>query len=142
MTTGADVVTAARAEIGTPWVHQGRLPGRALDCAGLIITVARALALVPSDFDVNGYSRAPDGSMTDILGQWCEQIEAPELGAIVCVRSGRLPQHVGIVGDYVHGGYSMIHSSNSSKPPRVVEHRLVFLSTMRLVSVWRLPGVA
>lgn len=142
MTTAADVVTAARAEIGTPWVHQGRLPGQALDCAGLIIVVARELGLVAPDFDVNGYSRSPDGTMTALLDSVCTRIDEPELGAVVCVRSGRLPQHVGIVGDYLHGGFSMIHCSNSAKPPRVVEHRLVFLSTMRLVGVWRMPGVA
>ena len=36
MPTSADVVTAARGQIGVPWMHQARLPGVALDCAGLV----------------------------------------------------------------------------------------------------------
>ena len=42
-----DVVTAAREWIDTPFHHQARLKGVGVDCVGLVIGVARELALVP-----------------------------------------------------------------------------------------------
>ena len=51
---GEAVVAQARAWLGTPWRHQGRSP-RGVDCAGLVVLVARALGL--ADHDVAGYSR-------------------------------------------------------------------------------------
>ncbi|MBK8745664.1 MAG: peptidase P60, partial [Propionivibrio sp.] len=39
----AAILAAARACIGTPFVHQGRIPGLALDCAGLVVAVAQAI---------------------------------------------------------------------------------------------------
>ena len=142
MTTAADVVAAARAQMGVPWVHQGRLAGKALDCAGLIIAgVCWPLGIFPRDLDVNGYSRNADGSMISILDELCDRIEAPELGCVICMRSAKEPTHLGIAGNYLRGGLSLIHATNAAKPPRVVEHKLTFLSTMQLVGAWRLPGV-
>ncbi len=142
MVPAADVVAAARQHIGTPWQHQGRLPGVALDCAGLLIVVARELGLVPPDFDVNGYSRSPDGSMLD----WCEanmrRIGEPELGAVLVLATSDEPQHLGIVGDYLHGGWSLIHANNSGDRPRVIETRLMFARNMQFRGAYRLPGVA
>jgi cell wall-associated NlpC family hydrolase len=57
------IVTAARSWLGTPYRHQHRERGVGVDCAGLVIGVARQLGIVPADFDVNGYSRQPDGSL-------------------------------------------------------------------------------
>lgn len=138
----AEVVTAARAQMGVPWRHQGRLPGRALDCAGLVICVARELGLVAPDFEVTGYTRTPDGTMLDWCRRYCTPIGAPELGALAVIVCQRQPQHLGIVGDYVHGGLSLIHASTAAKPARVVEHRLMWTTAMRLVAAFRLPGVA
>lgn len=136
--TGAEVVTAARTQIGVPWVHQGRLWGEALDCAGLIICTARELGLVAPDFDVTGYGRAPDGTMLRLLAQHCEQIIQMELGAVLCIATAREPQHLGIVADYVHGGWSLVHATNSGQQ-KVVETRIV---GMKVRGIYRLPGVA
>ena len=137
--TGADIVAAARTHMGTPWVHQGRTPGVAMDCAGLVICVARQLGLVPPDMDVNGYTREADGSML----AWCDEhmtrIADLELGAVIVVVCDRQPQHMGIVGDYRHGGWSLIHGA--SLAGRVVETRLMWARNMRLVAVYRMPGV-
>ena len=40
--TSADIIAIARACLGTPFRHQGRIPGVALDCAGLVVAVAAA----------------------------------------------------------------------------------------------------
>ena len=77
-----DVVKAAREWLGTPFIHQGRVKGVGVDCAGLIIGVAHELGL--SDFDIDGYPR----SSSDIL---MEQILDTEMQ--------RLPFALAIPGD-------------------------------------------
>lgn len=142
MAARADVVAAARSHLGTRWAHQGRLPGVALDCAGLVIVVARHLALVDEGFDVNGYSRWPDGTMLDWCDQHMQRVADLELGAVLVLASAQQPQHMGIVGDYVHGGWSVIHACNAAHPPRVIETRLMFAANFRLRGIYRMPGVA
>ncbi len=44
MTTGAELVEAARSLIGVPWRHMGRNRQR-LDCVGLVLIAARAAGL-------------------------------------------------------------------------------------------------
>lgn len=140
--TPAQVVAAARAELGTRWGHQGRLRGKMLDCAGLVIAgVCWPLGLMPTTWDVNGYSRWPDGRMLALLHEHCTPIDEIELGAVICMRTAVHPQHVGIAGDYLHGGYSLIHSTNTMHPRRVVEHRMVFTPALQFVAAFRLPGV-
>lgn len=135
-----EVVHAARAHLGTPWVHQGRLAGSALDCAGLVIVAARELGLVPPEFDVNGYGRVPDGTMLEWCRRFMQPLPSPELGAVAAIVVQRVPQHLGIVGDYVHGGFSLIHAASDAG--RVVEHRLAWRTNLRGVACFRLPGVA
>lgn len=140
--TSADIVAEARTHIGTPWVHQGRVPGLALDCAGLLIVVARSLELIAPDVDVNGYSRSPDGTMLAWCDAHMQRIDEIELGAVLAMATAEQPQHLGIVGNYVHGGWSLVHACNAAHPPRVVETRLMFARNMQLRGVYRMPGVA
>jgi len=142
MITGADVVAAARAQLDVPWMHQARLPGVAVDCAGLVIVVARQLGLLPPEWDVNGYSRSPDGTLLPLCDQHMTRIYALELGAVIVLATQRDPQHLGIVADYRHGGWSIVHAHAMSQPPRVVETRLMFSAALHLRGIYRLPGVA
>lgn len=137
--TGADVVAAARGHMGTRWVHQGRTPGLALDCAGLVIIVARQLGCVAPDFDLNGYSRSPDGTMLAMCDTHMRRIDALELGAVLTLATQKEPQHLGIVGDYRHGGWSVIHAASNAG--RVIETRLMFAQNFVLRGIYRLPGV-
>ena len=137
--TGADVVAAARGHLETKWAHQGRLPGAALDCAGLVIVVARQLGLVAPDFDVNGYSRTPDGTMLRWCDETMQRMETLELGAVLTLATAQEPQHMGIVGDYRHGGWSVIHAASNAR--RVIETRLMFAQNFVLRGIYRLPGV-
>lgn len=141
LSSPADVVACARAMLGTPWQHQARLPGVALDCAGLVICVARQLGLVGPDWDVNAYAREPNGLMGDVCAQHMQAIDAIEPGAVLVVAIERDPQHLGIVAEYRHGGWALIHASSSAQPPRVVETRLMFARNMTLRGIFRLPGV-
>jgi cell wall-associated NlpC family hydrolase len=137
--TGAQVIAAARGMLGTPWMHQARLPGAALDCAGLVICTARALGLIPPSWEIADYPRSPDGTLAALCAAHMQLIGAPELGAVIVVAVERDPQHLGIVADYRHGGWSVIHASSHAR--RVVETRLMWASNFALRGIYRLPGV-
>lgn len=148
MTSRLEVVAEARSWIDTPFHHQARAKGQACDCAGLVIGVARALALVPPEFDVTAYPRVPDGK--SLLG-WCDQymrrIDRTQMqpGDVVVVAFDKDPQHLGIAGNYWHGdALSMIHAAAivPNGVGRVIETRLMFTQAMRFVAAYQLPGVA
>lgn len=145
MITPEQVVAEARTWIGTPYQHQARVKGVGVDCAGLLIGVARALGLVSPDFDVNGYARLPDGwSLIESSERHMQRVERADMrgGDAVAVRFDSGPQHFGLLAPYRHGGMSIIHAA--SKHARVIETRLLFGSgprAMKLVGAYRLPGV-
>lgn len=143
MTTRAEIVAAAREQLATPWVHQGRLPGVALDCIGLVIVVARRLGFVAPDFDVNGYKREPDGVLLPAgLREHLVQVPKHEMapGDVVVMAFDKSPQHVGIVVPYRNGGLAMVHAA--SRAGEVEETRLMFTDKMRFTGAYSFPGVA
>lgn len=142
--TAADIVAAARALLGTPFHHQGRVPGVGVDCAGVPICIARALGLVAPDWDVTAYPRVPDGVS---LQRYCDDAllpaTAPEPGGVVLVAWGAsgLPQHLGVVVPYLHArALAMVHA-DSLRHGQVVLQRMVFGRVMRLVRTYRFAGV-
>jgi hypothetical protein len=143
--TPAAVVLAARGWLGTPFHASARIRGVGVDCAGLVIGVARELGLVAPDFDVPPYLQRPDGKT---LIAWCEQymtrVTQPREGDVAVTLIDEYPQHLGILAPYRHGGFSIIHACNAASctPPRVIETRLMLHRANQLVSVYRLPGVA
>jgi cell wall-associated NlpC family hydrolase len=142
MTTRAEIVAAARKWVDTPFHHQARLKGVGVDCVGLVIGVARELGLVAPDFDVVGYPRVPDGtSLMGIVREHMTEIDraAMQPGDVVVVSFDRDPQHLGILGDYRHGGLSIIHAAGMAG--RVIETRLMFTEQMRFVAAFKLPGI-
>ena len=134
-----DIVTTARTWTSTPYHHQARRKGVGVDCAGLVIGVARELHMVPPDFDITGYARQPDGVS---FMAWCNAHMTPVTqadmapGHAVVVHFGSHPQHIGIVGDYLHGGLSIIHALAGRG---VVETRLLLSSNMKFVAAFALP---
>jgi len=143
MKTRAQIVNAARQWLGTPFHHQARLKGVGCDCIGLVIGVARELGLIAPDFDISGYPRVPDGTtLMSTARQHMTEIDraAMQPGDVVVVSFDKDPQHFGILGDYRHGGLSIIHGA--SNPGRVIETRLMFSEHMKFVAAFALPGVA
>lgn len=141
--TGTDVCMAARQFIGVPWRHQGR-SREGIDCAGLVIQVAHRLKLL--DFDTVDYSpQATDETMLRLCGEHLVKIGRVNAkpGDVPVMRFGS-NRHIGIFGDYAHGGLSLIHAFSRS-PRRVVEHRYCaeWLRTERasLIAVFRFPGI-
>jgi len=142
MATREDIVKVARSYLGTPFHHLGRLPGVGLDCAGLLVCCARELGLVAAGFDVPAYVPAPDGRQ---LIAWCEQYmtrvtrDTMQPGDAIVTITDVHPQHLGILGDYLHGGLSIIHAASNAHPPRVIETRLMFSRNQRFVAAYALP---
>lgn len=144
MTDRADIVAKARAWIGTPFLHRGRSIGLGVDCAGLLICICRDLGLVAGHFDVPPYSANPDGrTLREGCERWMRAIPAAAMqpGDAVLLIVDAHPQHLGLLGDYRHGGLSIIHASNMAHPPRVIETRLMFHRRQRLVAAFALPGI-
>lgn len=142
MIARAEVVAEARSWVGTPWVHQHRAKGHAVDCAGLIIGVARALGLVPADFDVGGYGTAPDGRLLAMCQAHMRPVtrDAMQPGDVVVVAVKSDPQHMGILAPYPGGRLAMIHAT-STGARGVVESRLVFTPVLQFRAAFALPGV-
>lgn len=136
-----EIAKTAREYIGTPYQHQGRLKGVGIDCVGLLICVGKDCGYLPTSFDYNGYPRQADGFLLmDRLHQHLKPIKKIDMepGDVVVVKFDQHPQHVGIVGDYRHGGLSIIHAA--SVHGEVIETRLLFTKAMQFVAAYRYPG--
>jgi cell wall-associated NlpC family hydrolase len=133
------IVAKAREYLGVRWAHQGRTT-RGLDCAGLVIVVARDLGL--TDFDTRDYDRqATDETMLRICREQLQPIPRGNIApGDVLVTAWDKQRHIGFVGNHPAGGLTMIHAYLPSK--KVVEMRLDERMLARVVGSFRFPGVA
>lgn len=143
--TRADILSSARAEIGTPFRHQGRISGKALDCAGLIIRVASAIGAEYLDFP--GYSRHPsDGLLESALDAQASLVRMPlsdmQSGDVLLMRFNTDPQHLAIFAGHsaVYRAEGIIHAWLQAR--KVCEHVLTDEWRGRIVRVYRFAGVA
>ncbi len=142
MTSASHIVALARETLGTRYAHQGRVNGLALDCAGVPVHVATRLGIELTDY--TRYGRLPvPAEMRAALDAHLTRVAKVDMqiGDVVWMRFQAEPQHLGIVGDYRHGGLSLIHAYNGSGLRKVVEHRIDEQWLARIVAVWRYPGV-
>lgn len=128
------IESAARALIGTPWVHQGR-SAHGVDCVGLGVLALRASGVTVRDrLD---YARDPDGTLraelTRVLG--APVSGEPQAGDVVLMTYPHTERHVGIVSQDAHG-LTLIHADSRRK--KVVEHGIDYRWRRRIVGVWRL----
>ena len=135
--TADDIVSAARACIDTPFMHQGRIPELALDCAGLIIAVAKAVGA--EYVDVAGYSRFPSGGILESC--LCSQPSLDiitgadkQAGDVLLIRFAGDPQHLAIFT-----GDTIIHSYASVG--KVCEHVMDAAWEKRIVCAYRFKGL-
>lgn len=135
MLQSSDVIAAARRHIGTPWRHQGRMPGRGLDCVGLCIVVAAELGL--ADVDFTAYDRRTD--WPQFLAQYrrhaVEMSRADAAPGRMVIIPTEGTAHVGILGDG-----TLIHAY--ARRRKVVEEAWSDDWKSRLVAVFAFPGVA
>lgn len=148
--TGKRIVSEARLWLGTPFHHQGRARGAGVDCIGLVAGIAQGLrirsfqadangnALLLSAFDRLDYAREPQGDLLRNAFSTLLRPIRPErmrAGDVALFTMARHPQHVAIIGDYAHGGFSLIHAYEPAG--MVCEHRLDDKWLRRLAGLYR-----
>ncbi|WP_396189776.1 NlpC/P60 family protein [Flavobacterium sp.] len=119
MANKLEIVEHARAYIGTPFKHQGRLKGVGVDCAGLCINVMKELDY--EIIDVKAYDRVPNGNLFDKIvnaNLKRKHFEDVEPGDFLTFNFDQDPQHIAVVSEV--NPLKIIHSYQ--KAGRVVEH--------------------
>lgn len=144
MPTRSEVIAFARTFKGTPFHHQGRVPGVGIDCVGTILVPCWHFGL--TDRDIKGYSRIPNP----------EQIygflrEAQDTGLIrVVPKRDRLPADVMLMRireDPQHFAWvtdiGMLHAqfSNDPREKAVVEHSMDQSLVDSIIQVYRIRGI-
>lgn len=141
-TTSRGIIETARETLGTPFRHQGRIAGQALDCAGLIVHVATSHNFKISDMEA--YPELPNGELEAVLAQHVaagaiRRITLSEMqpGDIVLMRFEKepAPRHLGILG-YDN---TLIHAW--AVTGKVCEHLIDAAWRRRIVGAWRFEGV-
>lgn len=145
MISRADIVATARSLLGTPFRHNARIPGAAIDCLNVIGHVGLTLGVPGAqewadDEDLRVYGRTPRG---DVLLRKCDQYldRVPRgeigLGDILVMAFVFNPQHFAIVSRldpmYVVHAYPTVG--------KVVENG-VAIAGAKLLRAYRFRGVA
>lgn len=133
----SEIIAAARECIDTPFQHQGRIPGLALDCVGLGAVVAEKLNMPLQQ--TLAYGRLPNNAM---LESWIDRqpfIErvTGELmpGDVLLMRFLKEPQHMAI-----YTGKNIIHAYQPMG--KVVEHVMDEKWKRRIVRAYRFKEVS
>lgn len=134
----AQIVEAARGMIGTPFHHQGRLPGVGLDCIGLLLCTFRKFDIYP-DLDVLDYGKDPDPKrLLYYMETYLIRIPIADLlpADIPVINFERDPTHTSIFT-----GRNIIHALSAPSINRVVEHRYGAEWRKLTFRAYRIPGV-
>jgi cell wall-associated NlpC family hydrolase len=131
--TADDAISAARECLGTPFLHQGRLKGVGLDCAGLGVIVAQSIGA--KHRDLKAYGRDPyKGLLKETLDnqQGLKRVKRDSMlpGDLLLLRFGRQPQHLAI-----YTGTTIIHAYETVG--MVCEHSLDERWLARIIGVYR-----
>jgi len=143
-----EIVAEARSWLKTPYRHQGKVKGRAVDCVGLILGVGHSLALLdihPEEWrEFAGYSRTPNPrKMGEAMERFLDALplEAsawPGPGAVGWLGwRDDMPMHLAITSEY-EGRATIVHAY--SLAGACVEHGFVSEWPERVVSWWAYPG--
>tara|TARA_R100000458_G_C8278525_1_gene254903 strand:+ start:19559 stop:20026 length:468 start_codon:yes stop_codon:yes gene_type:complete len=140
-------VAVARAQLGVPFVPQGRASYHALDCIGLPVVSAIATGFDPefiSDYELKNEYHETLISYLEKNGNQVSYEEA-QIGDLVAfwIMNQERPRHLAILCDTDNEAesvrFGMIHTSESAK--RVIEHDLDFKWRKHIHSIWRLKGM-
>jgi cell wall-associated NlpC family hydrolase len=138
--TRQQIVEMARSWIGTPYRHQGRTR-RGVDCAGPLVNIANEIG-AEGITDRLIYSRFPESfNLKEQMDAALIKVDKDKVkpGDVLLFKIDVLPQHVGIAGNYKHGGLSIIHCYQ--RVGRVVEHRFANVWWARLIQAYKIPNV-
>lgn len=140
MVKRADIAAAARRRIGTPFVHQGRLDGIGLDCAGVVIRVAQELGL--SDFDTRDYPAQPNPvAMRAALLAHLEVVRFAEIdvGDVLWFKVELDPQHLALLVS--REPLMMVHAFSKPGVMKVIEAHVDAFWRSRIAGCFRYRGV-
>lgn len=129
-------ITAGPDGESVPFKHRGRSV-RGVDCLGLVVVAMAEAGRTMRDKAVYGRDPSNDGIREAAVAHFGQPIELANVrpGDVLLMQWHGQPNHVGIVGDYVLGGLSLIHSLAQEK--RVVEHRLADPWPRRVTEAFR-----
>jgi NlpC/P60 family putative phage cell wall peptidase len=149
--TRSAVVAAARRWIGTPFAHQGRVKGRAVDCLGLILCVLEEVGAMGASPTSESWTRLPEytqygpepgkgkvyaGCIKHAILKPFHEVKA---GDILSLRAPSEPCHVAFVSKQGTTLY-MIHAYNGGKQ-MCVEHVLDEIWLRRIAGVFEIPDI-
>lgn len=114
---------AARSYLGTPFHHQGRVPGVGLDCAGVVVCAAREAGMTIAD--QSGYAHQPFGGLFEqaVLAH-ADPVSRAQLlpGDLLMFAFGGDPQHIAVVQSLAGQDIYILHAHSAAR--KVVEQRL------------------
>lgn len=127
-------IDVVRRCVGTPVVHMGRKPGRALDCVGLPWAACNALGMgLPETRTYDSMPSAAD--LADGLARYCDMV--PQDGHLWQVYVGREARHIVVpVGVNGCGQTLVVHAWGVGK--RVCE---TVHTKRKIAAQWRIRGV-
>lgn len=148
MPTRKDIVDKAREYVNTPFRHQGRIKGLALDCVGLILCVAEDLGILDTEGtsitrgDCKEYGTQPAGGI--VFAGCVKRMRKKPLadikpGDVVALRNPIDPCHVAIVCER-DGILYMIHATSGGKS-MCVENILDSIWYGSIAGVFEFAGV-
>jgi NlpC/P60 family putative phage cell wall peptidase len=139
MTTRAEIIAEARSWKGTPYRHQGRLKGVAVDCAGLVNKSGETFGCVSAtDANKTDYLSEPDPiKMKAALDKLYIRIPKTEMrpADIPWMRARSKAQHIGILSER----NTLIHAVQNYDVQELPIDNMV---TSRIVAVYRFKGVS
>lgn len=137
------LIKAARECLDTPFLHQGRIKGLGLDCAGFIAHPAVKFNL-GTNFDRTDYPKSPDSTaLGRILDEHMEKrvtFGEKLVADVFWMAFNKQPQHLAIITELYP--LRIIHADAFAPGGgRVVEHILDSIWIKRIRAVYRYPGV-
>jgi cell wall-associated NlpC family hydrolase len=138
MITRQEIITIAKTYVDTPYQHQARCKHIGIDCAGLIIEVAKEANIFENGSDYSGYSMIPDGiTLQKHLDTYAVKKNINDLkeGDIILFKLLNNPQHLAI---YL-GNNLIIHAYSTVGKTTI--HRLDDKWNKRIVAVYSYKGV-
>ena len=138
MVSSNDIISAARSLLNTPYQHQGRTPGKGLDCSGVVVLTAYLAGLSDKKWGKTNYPKTANSFLQQGLEEHCVELEELTIGGIALFKISAIPYHCGILTDY-RGGLGILHAYQNAN--KVTEHGLIPWWKNKIVRVYGFPGV-